>query len=207
MKCTDVRAALPLLTYGELGPKEEAALKDHLAGCPDCRREQQAFQNVQRLLNAAPVPRAEVDLPRLYQSLADRQAHRLRRWRRAAVVAGAIAALLLVAVGLRLEVRLGSDQLVVRWGGSPAPVSPPPAQPMGSNAELTPETEAQLRVLSELIHALKQDADDREQSFHERLDRLQERVHALQTQTDHYRNATEQDVAALYLLTRQGEKP
>jgi predicted nucleic acid-binding Zn-ribbon protein len=75
------------------------------------------------------------------------------------------------------------------------------------NAVFPPETKTELRVLSELIHALKQDADDREQRFQERLDRLQSRVHALQTQTNQYWSATEKDVAALYLLTRKGEKP
>jgi hypothetical protein len=206
MKCTDARAVLPLLIYGELEPKEQAALQDHLAHCAACRRERQALTSVRKLLDAAPVPRVAVDLPRLYQTQADRQA--LRSWRRVAVVAAAVAALLLLAVWLRLEVRLGSDQLVVRWGAPPdtAP-TPIPPQLTASQTALPPETEAELRVLSDLIHALKQDADGRDRHVEERLDRLQRHVQILQAQADQRWSTTEESVAALYLLTRKGENP
>jgi hypothetical protein len=206
MKCTEVRAALPLLMYGEASAEDRAALNGHLADCPDCRREQQALEGVRRLLDSVPVPQVEVDLSKLYQTQAARQAQRLRRWRRMALVAGAVAALLLLALGLRLEVRLESGQMVVRWGNP----SPLPGGKGVSPVQITAyptETEAELRVLSDLIHALKQDADDRDRRFAERLARLQQEVRAIQSQADHRWNVTEQDVAALYLLTRKGEKP
>jgi len=208
MKCTDVRAVLPLLIYGDLGSEEDAALRSHLAGCADCRREQQALAGVRRALDAAFVPHVEVDLPQLHRSLTARQMRRARRWRRGTLVLGAIAAVLLLALGLRLEIRLGSGQLVVLWGDPPSP-APTPAvpQPIVSNATLPPETEAELRVLSELIHALKRDSDERDERFAERLDRLQGHVRVLQSQADRRWSTTEQDVAALYLLTRKGEKP
>jgi hypothetical protein len=208
MNCNDARAALPLLIYGEASPQEQAALKEHLAGCPACRREQQALTEVQSLLDAAPAPEVAVDLPRLYQTLAARQARPLRRWRRAALLLGAVAALLLLFIGLRLEVRLGGGQLVVRWGdappGAPAPVPP---EPIAKTVPTRPEIEAEVHVLRELIHALTQDVDDRDQRFAELLERLQRHVQVLQTQADQRWNTTEQDVAALYLLTRKGEKP
>ncbi|MGH7174225.1 MAG: anti-sigma factor family protein [Gemmataceae bacterium] len=208
MNCTEVRAALPLLIYDEPSP-QDAALREHLAHCADCRREHEALQGVRRLLDEAPVPRIEVDLPRLYQSLTDRQARRLRRWRRVALAFGSVAAVLLLAIGLRVQVRLQSGQMLVSWG------DPPPAPPVGqafqsdtavveSQAE-KPDQREDLRVLSDLIHALKQDADERDQRFGERLDRLQKHVVALQSQADLRWNATENDVAALYLLTRKGE--
>jgi hypothetical protein len=62
-------------------------------------------------------------------------------------------------------------------------------------------------VLRELIDALHQDSDDREQRYQDRLDILQRHVQALRAQADQRWNTTEQDVAALYLLTRKGEKP
>jgi hypothetical protein len=210
MKCTDVRAALPLLLYGEPSAEEKAALIDHLAGCPDCRRERQALEGVRRLLDSASVPQIEVDLPRLYQTQAERQVRRLRRWRRVALVAGAAAALLLLAVGLRLEIRLESGQMVVRWGDPPPSASGgtgvSPVQVTDRRDAYPTETEAELRVLSDLIHALKRDADGRDQRFAERLARLQAQVQAIRSQADRRWNATEQDVAALYLLTRKGEK-
>ncbi|HEY7315354.1 MAG TPA: anti-sigma factor [Gemmataceae bacterium] len=208
MKCTDARAALPLLIYGESSPHEQAALREHLAGCAACRREHEELQGVRRLLDAAPVPHVEVDLAQLHQTLTDRQASRLRRWRRAALALGAVAAGLLLVVGLRLEVRLEAGQMVVRWGEPPPSAPTPlPPQPLVHHADLPAEVEGELRVLRELIHALKQDGDDRDERFQERLDRLQTHVRLLQAQADRRWSATEQDVAALYLLTRKGENP
>jgi hypothetical protein len=208
MKCTDARAALPLLIYGDASPQEQAALRDHLASCPACRREHEELQGIRRLLDAAPVPHVEVDLARLHETLAKRQTRRLRRWRRVAVALGAIAACLLLVAGFRLEVRLEAGQMVVRWGDPPPPApTPVPPQPLVHNDDLATEAEAELHVLRELIHALKQDGDDREERLQERLDRLQAHVRILQAQGDRRWSATEQDVTALYLLTRKGEKP
>lgn len=207
MKCTDVRAALPLLIYGEPGP-DEAALREHLAACLACRREQEALQGIRHLLDATPTPRIEVDLPRLYQSFTERQTRRLRRWRGIAFTLGAVAALLLCVFGLRLHLRVEANQVVVHWGDPPPPAPAPVLpQPIVTKAELPPETEAQLRVLSALIHALKQDVEDRDDRLAERLARLQKHVLALQSQADLRWSATEQDVAALYLLShKKGEK-
>lgn len=211
MKCTDVRAALPLLIYGESSP-QDAALREHLADCPDCRREYVAVDGVRRLLNDAAFPRIAVNLPQIHRALAERQLRRVRRWRRAAVAFGALAAVLLLAIGLRLELRLEASQLVVRWGDPPSGgTGVPPVAGLDRRpaAPATPpeSIEAELRVLSDLIHALKQDADERDQFCGERLDRLEKHVRALQSQSDRRWSATEENVAALYLLSRKGEKP
>jgi hypothetical protein len=210
MKCRDVRTALPLLIYGE-PTAEEAALRQHLTTCPACRREAEALQGVRRLLDDAAVPRIEVDVAQLQRSLAERQMRTLRRWRRIAVALGAVAALLLLALALRLEMRREANQLLVRWG-EPLPMPPvrPTFQPDAIDRERRAEKQDlrdDLYVLSQLIHALRQDADERDQRFSDRLDRLHKHVLALQSLADLRWNATEQDVAALYLLTREGEKP
>ncbi|HZV05470.1 MAG TPA: zf-HC2 domain-containing protein [Gemmataceae bacterium] len=204
MKCTDVRIALPLLIYGEQSA-DDAALKEHLANCADCRREHEALIGVRRLLTGAPVPNVTVDVSEIQRSLAERQIRTGRNWRRVALGMGGIAAVLLLALGLRLEVRLDANQLVVRWGDPPVdpafqPDTTPPERQAGK-----PDLREDLHILSDLIHALKQDADERDQRFTERLDRLQQHVHALQSQSDTRWDTTEKDVAALYLLTRKGE--
>jgi hypothetical protein len=211
MKCIDVRAALPLLVYGEPS-SQDAALREHLTVCPACRREYGALAGVRRLLDDANVPRIAVDLPQIHHILAGRQLRRERHWRRAAVALGTVAAVLLLAVGLRWEVRLDANQLVVRWSDPPA--GGPGVLPVQSNDRRdagptvpSESIEAELRVLSDLIHALKQDADERDQHSAERLDRLEKRVRALQSQSDLRWTATEENVAALYLLSRTGEKP
>jgi hypothetical protein len=98
----------------------------------------------------------------------------------------------------------------VRWGDPPSSASGgtgvSPVQTTDRHDAYPTETEAELRVLSDLIHALKRDADERDKRFAERLARLQEQIRAIRSQADRRWNATEQDVAALYLLTRKGEK-
>ena len=122
MNCTEVRAALPLLIYGEANP-QDAALREHLRHCADCRREHEALQSVRRLLDEAPVPRIEVDLPRLYQSLADRQIAATAALAARRPAFGAVAAVLLLAIGLRVQVRVQAGQMLVCWG------DPPPRRP------------------------------------------------------------------------------
>lgn len=207
MNCTDVRAALPLLIYGEPSP-QDAALREHLAACPACRREQEALVRVRRLLDDAAVPRVAVDLPQLQRAAVERQMQRVRRWRRIAVALGGIAAVLLLALGLRLEIRFDADQLVVRWGDPPlvGQTLQPDTVVVKSQAG-KPDLHDDLRILSDLIHALKQDADDRDQRCEDRLERLEKHVRALQSQGDLRWSATEKTVAALYLLSRKGDKP
>src|SRR5579885_242560 len=114
MNCTDVRAALPLLVYGESSP-QDAALSEHLAVCPACRREYEALADVRCLLDVAPVPRIAVNLPLIHRTLAERELRRARRWRRIAVGLGSLAAMLLLALAFRWKVRVDVNQLVLRW--------------------------------------------------------------------------------------------
>lgn len=208
MNCTDARAALPLLIYGEPSV-QDAAVRSHLANCPACRHELEALQGIRRLLDDAPAPHVAIDLPQLHRSLAERQLRRERRWRRVALALGAVAAVLLLALGLRLEIRWEVNQLTLRWGEAPPPVVQPnhPDAAVSENPAANSELRDELRILSELIHALKRDADERDQRFADRLDRLQKHVLVLQSQSDLRWDTTEKDVAALYLLTRKGEKP
>src|SRR5438067_5047261 len=129
MNCADVRQELPSLVYHDATPEQAERLQAHVAGCRECQREYAALQQMPRLLDLLPAPALSVDLPRLYRGAADRQRRRLRLWRRAAVAA---AAAVLLAFGLRLDIRLETHQVVVRWG-NPAPVAeavPSPA-PLG----------------------------------------------------------------------------
>ncbi len=210
MKCTEVRAALPLLIYGEPSP-QDAALREHLLVCATCRRECEALTGVRRLLDDAVVPHVAVDLTQIHRTLAERQLRRERRWRHVAVALGALAAVLLLALGLRLELRLDANQLVVRWGDPPTGGTGVPPVQTHDRRDAGPTVpaesiQAELRVLSDLIHALKLDADERDQLCAERLERLEKHVRALQSQSDQRWSATEENVAALYLLSRKGEK-
>lgn len=210
MKCTDVRATLPLLIYGEQVP-DDAALREHVAGCPDCRREYEALLEVRRLLDDSAAPRVAVNWPQFHRELAQRQLQRARRWRRIAMALGGLAAAMLLTIGLHIEVRLEASQLVVRWGnpprGSDAPRSADGESRIPAPAVPPESIQAEMHVLSDLIYALKVDADERDHHFAERLDDLEKHLHALQSQAELRWSATEENVAALYLLSQKGEKP
>ena len=120
--CDEVRDLLPLALAGE-----ETAVREHLAACAACRAEWHELEALGRRLDAVPAPPAQpIDLAAIYAAADDRHVHSVRRWRRAAVVAAALAAgVLFVAVLPRLEVRLGGNELALRWG----PAEPPPPAP------------------------------------------------------------------------------
>lgn len=195
MNCPDARPHLAALVYGDLGPSEVRAVQEHLAGCPACRQEYAELRQVRRALDAVPAPSVQVDLPRLYREAAARQARRARRWRRAALASVAAAALVLLAFGLRLQVRVDAHQLVLCWGDVPevAPPPPPPDEP-----PVPAEVERRLQLASRLIHALAEGQEARDARQQEALKQLQGRIDAHQLQDNARWNETRRDIAALY---------
>jgi hypothetical protein len=199
---------LPDLVAGGLAPDEQKAVADHLSRCPDCRRAVAELRAVSALLKAAPAPAVRVDLPALYRAAAERQARLARRWRRLAVASAASAAALLVAaLGLRLEVRAEGHQVVVRWGPSPAPSAPPVAPPPApATSEPAPD---ETRRLTELVLGLANEGDQREERYRQELARLRGQLRLMQRQATEHRAAAEQDLDALYASqfpTPKGDK-
>jgi hypothetical protein len=215
MNCPEAHDRLAALLYGDLEPTEANPLRAHLANCPACRQEHAALDHLRRALDAVPVPAVQVDHLRLYREAAARQVRAARRWRWAAVACGAAAAaLLLLVLGLRLEVRVDAHQLVVRWGAAPKKgadtLRPPAPRVEAPEPPPSPEVEERLRVLSELIHALADDVEARDEYQQERVARLQARLDELQRQGNRRWSEMDRNVAALYaahFLTKQGEKP
>lgn len=214
MTCTEARDLLPLLLYGDLPPAEAERLRAHLTDCPACARERAVLERVRGALDAAPVPAVQVDLPRLYHEAMAQQARRLRRWRWAAAAGALAAAALLAVVGLRLQVRVQANQVVLSWGNPPAaplPPAPPEVAPRPAAARVPADVEERLRLMSNLIHALADDMDSRDSHQQEALARIEERLDILQTQGNRRWNETERTVAALVAAqldtTQKGESP
>jgi hypothetical protein len=205
MNCAEARRHLPALLYGDLELGAAGAVRQHLAACPACRREHAALDRVRAALDTVPVPVVQVDLPRLYQEAAARQARCVRTWRRTALACAAVAALLLVVFGLRLQVRVGPHEMVLRWGDVPPAVTPPSS----GAAEADAEVAQRLQLMSELIHALADDLESRDAQQRDSLKRLQARLDALHLQNDARWGEARRDIAALYVARfgppRKGE--
>src|SRR5438552_1329244 len=152
MNCQHVQDSLPGFVYGDLPPDEKAKLENHLAGCSTCRHAHRALQEVRRLLERVPAPQPRVDLPRLYRQACELRLRQARRWRRLGVaLAAAAAALVGVALGLRLEVRMQADQLVLRWNSptvskAATPLLPSPPEPGPAIASSSGATEEQVQL-------------------------------------------------------------
>jgi anti-sigma factor RsiW len=207
MNCALVRERLAGWLYGDLRTAEAAQIESHLKGCAECRRECAALEKVQRALGVLPEPGVSVDLPRLYRAAAQRQARRLARWRRLAFTACA-ASLLVAAVALatRLELRFEPDRLTLQWGTPPAveqavAVVPAPTPPAPNPVRIAPEVEAQLRLLSRLIHALAEDVRALERREQQDAVQFEVRLEALRQQELQHRADIERVLNGLYLLS------
>jgi len=224
MNCEQIHERLLAWQYGELPAAEQTEVSNHLAGCAACREELSGWHEFRHQLGAFTGPAVQVDLPGLYQEAVRRSERRARRWRRSGLVAAAVAALVLIAVGLKLEVRVDAAQLVVRWG-SPngregegekeqgpltATDSPRPAtvQAPGAGPQVTAED---LALVKNLIRALAQDVRTRDRQQQEALWQMQARFESFLDQVDKYVAANERDKAAFYTaqfrLQKKGDHP
>ena len=188
MTCNDLRDLLPLIAYGEPTPVGAEA---HLTACPACRAELTALADVRRALAATPVPAVRIDAGQLLAEAATRQ---VRRWRRLALAAGALAAGLLAFVATRLDVRVGDGQFVVSWAGQ----TPSPPSPLPQSREKGDNNEERLRLIDELTRALAADIDERDARRVGEIAHLRARLDALQRLSMERWQASQRDLDALY---------
>jgi hypothetical protein len=214
MNCTHVREFLPGFAYNELSANEAQKVKDHLAQCSICRGEYASLQELQNMLDSVPAPAVNVSVPALFRRGADLQDRRARRWRRAAYALGAVAAGVLVILFSRLEIRFGSDQIVVRWGdtsaGSEAQAKLPidHSPPVLNDSPYTPASEAELQPLRGLIYALDSGLDQLSRDVEARDRRQQQNIVRLQEQVTQLRVAFQRQMAT-YLAdsSNKGDNP
>lgn len=216
MNCTQARHHLPALIYGDLTPSEKTAVENHLEKCLSCRQEYTALRQTRELLNRVSAPEALVDVPLLYRRAVDRQMRGARFGRRTAVLwCGAAAALVVIALVCRMEVRLQPHQVVLRWSSLPAAQEEPPSPPEARVAKVenhsSTEIEEQLQLLSQLVHALADSAEARNFRQRQEVVQLRAELRDLQWRTAQWRKDTERDVGALYtaqlISAKKGEKP
>jgi hypothetical protein len=205
MNCANVHARLASFAYGDLPEAEANQIREHLNRCSACEQERLAISEIQRLLDAVPAPPIAVNLPMLYRDAAAGHRRQLRRWRIAAL-AGLAAGVLVALLLSRLEVRVDANQIVLRWGAAPAiphQHEPPPAprspEPIVAAPQMsTAEIDQQLRMLRELVQAISNDSDLRDERRQRAITALNGRMHGLEQQMTQLRLARQRDVAVLY---------
>jgi hypothetical protein len=197
MTCTEIRARLAALLYGDLSAEETEAVRKHLAGCLSCLEEHAALRRVRRLLDEVPAPpEVRVDLPRLLVEAKERRARVHRRWRRVAALATAAAVVVLILF-LKLEVRVDGQQVVVRWG-TPPPAPVAPVLPAPKQEPLPPQVSAaDFQLLRELVHALADNVETLDADRKQDVTRLDERLNEIEQQAQQRWHATEQLVSAV----------
>ena len=228
MNCEQTHERLLAWQYGELPAGEQTEVAKHLAGCAACREELSGWHEFRHQLGAFTGPAVQVDVPGLYQEAMRRSERRARRWRRSSLVAAAVAALVLIAVGLKLEVRVDAAQLVVRWGsgegerGRGGEGEKEQARHLpGTNSARAPIVQApeagsqvtaeDLALVKNLVRALAQDVRTRDRQQQEAFWQMQARFESFLDQVGKYVIANERDKAAFYTaqfrLQKKGDHP
>jgi hypothetical protein len=199
MNCEHARELLPALIYGDLSPETKIAVDNHLATCPRCREEQAALAEVRRLLDAAPLPKVQVEVPRLLEDANRLRQDHMRRWRRAAGALGGLAAALLFILCLKFEVRWQGQQVVFRWGTPAAELEHALSEERPPVSHPAPEvTAADMKLVRDLLHALAAAVEERDGRFQQNLAQLERQLSQMQEQAGSRWRATESYVSALH---------
>lgn len=138
--CTDTyKESLVGYLYSELAPEERRAFEAHLKVCAPCRSEVAELRAVRDDLLAWAPPECR-DLPSSWAVApvaAPAPMARMRAWMPAFGLAAAAMLVLAVSAAIaNVEIRYGSDGLVVRTGRAPAAAVPAATQPAVAQAEV-----------------------------------------------------------------------
>src|SRR5262249_53575747 len=147
-----------------------------------------------------------------------KQEARLRRWRRASYVAVAVAAMLLLAFGLKLQVHVQAQQLVINWGEPKPNIEATPdwalPQPLAQNDHSAlQDTAADLQVMKNILHLLAARVESLDRQQQDALKTLATRLETVQYGDNQRWKATQRDMAALLTVCLgprekdKGEKP
>lgn len=194
MNCDQART---LLAEDDNSAIANSGLTEHLAACSACAGVRRELEQVRHLLDAAPTPAVQVDLAALYRQAVELERLRYRNWRRLAWSATAAAAILLLALTFRFEVRWHERQLVMGWGLPAEPIASVPAPPV-PNETAQEQLTADLVLLKDLIHAVAADVQYRADEQRSVVAELDRRLDSMSVTSNTRWTTTQQDVRALY---------
>jgi len=201
MRCDEVRSLLPEHAGGGLADPLGLGIETHLAGCADCRAEFAELRNVCALLDEAAAPIVQVDAVRLREEALRRASRRVRRWRRIAVAALA-ASVVLAFLALLPRLDIRHEH------GRLVVIWDRPSRPTVAvpNPPTVRVDDERLQRLEQLVHALALDVQNREVVQQQELVRLQVELERLRQESVNFRVSTEQDVSTLTRHLQQSMK-
>ncbi|HEV2945807.1 MAG TPA: zf-HC2 domain-containing protein [Gemmataceae bacterium] len=189
MNCTQVRQLLPEFAYHDLHAGQLEPMKEHLSRCQACVNELASLQELERMLDGVSPPPVNVNVSLLFHQAREIQSRQMRRWRRAALALAGLAAAVLFVLVLRLELRVGANQVVIGWGSKSATTDintdpksdshlmpPPPSSSLAaSEAELQP-LRGLIYELAANLEQVSQESDLRDRRQQQNLNRIQDQV-------------------------------
>jgi hypothetical protein len=196
MNCDRARELLPLDLYGDLAASESNELHAHLKNCQECCKEQIALAGTRQALDSLPPPEVRVNTSRIEREATARQYRSQKRWKRSAIAMAALAAGLLLVLLVRPEIRIGGGQIVIRWSDPPRQPSEPVAVVKAPARDV--DMEDRIRILSDLVRALREDVEAGDRDRKQQLDVLTTRLDLMRAQAQQRWNETCKDVTALY---------
>src|SRR5262245_13459969 len=194
MTCEQIRALLPLAVYEDLTGPDAAAVAAHLRDCAGCRAEEASLRQTRAALDVVPAPEVTVNATDVLRAESIEQARAVRRWRRLAVAASALAAGLLVILAVRPQVRVGDGVLVVRWADPP----PEPAPVVHVQQVRDFDQTERLEIIAALLRAAADDAEGRDRDRKAEIAALRARLDAIRLTSDARWEDIQKDMGVLY---------
>jgi hypothetical protein len=132
----------------------------------------------------------------------------VRRWKRRTLFAGALAVSLLAILLARPQVEVGNGAFVIRWSERPA--EPRTFERITTIVQAPTEPdrdlEERMRILSDLVRALREDMETTDQKRREELTLVVGRLESLRFQSQRRWDETRRDVRALYTAQFGGKQ-
>ena len=157
MNCAAIKQQLVELLYDGLNAEEQQTIEKHLDGCEVCRAEWDALRQSRNQLNRLKVSEnsPHVDVLTILRTAAVRSEQRRRRWKRTAIVSGAVVAMLVISVISQLQIQVQSTRIVIGW--AELPVEPPAAISIADPWQSLRQHNQRLDSLDELANMTARD--------------------------------------------------
>lgn len=183
MNCTEIQKQLVTLLYNEATTGQRECIEQHLAECASCREEWESLREGRQFLNRLSASREtpRIDVFALLRSAAVRTERGRRSWKRAALLLGTAAAVLVLLAASQVQVRVESTHAVIAWGEIPA--ERPAAVPFNDPWPAINRHDQRLAALDDLTNVAARELLRGDQRDAAKIVRIRRQLEELERQT------------------------